>query len=65
MDKGIGFYRNIKLDWLDAAAAYAATAADTTELRARLRPVVADDRVGERAIRKSVDILIAIWYTSR
>lgn len=65
MDKGVGFYRNIKLDWLDAAAAYAPTAAGVRELRAQLWPVVAADRAGERAIRKSLDILVAIWYTSR
>ena len=65
MDKGIGFLRNIKLDWLDAAAAYAATAADAKELRARLEPIVAADRSGPHAVRKSLDVLVAIWYKSR
>lgn len=65
MDKGIGFLRNIKLDWLDAAAAYAATAADARELRARLEPIVAADRSGPHAVRKSLDVLAAIWWKSR
>ena len=65
MDKGIGFLRNIKLDWLDAAAAYAATAADARELRARLEPIVAADRQGAEAARKSIDILVAVWWKSR
>lgn len=65
MDKGVGFIRNIKLDWLDAAAAYAPTADDAKALRLRLEPVVAADRQGTEAIRKSIDILVAIWYKSR
>lgn len=65
MDKGFGFIRNIKLDWLDAAAAYAPAATDAKGLRAQLEPVVAADRQGKEAIRKSIDILIAIWFKSR
>ena len=65
MDKGLGFIRNIKLDWLDAAAAYAPGAADGRELRERLEPIVAADRTGPHAVRKSIDILVAIWYKSR
>jgi hypothetical protein len=65
MDKGLGFIRNIKLDWLDAAAAYAPGAATAKELRARLEPVVAADRTGPDAVRKSLDVLVAIWFKSR
>ena len=65
MDKGVGFIRNIKLDWLDAAAAYAPGVADARELRERLEPVVAADRQGGEAVRKSIDILVAIWFKSR
>jgi len=65
MDKGVGFIRNIKLDWLDAAAAYAPGVADARELRERLEPVVAADRQGREAVRKSLDILVAIWFKSR
>ena len=65
MDKGLGFIRTIKLDWLDAAAAYAATAADARDLRARLEPIVAADHSGPHAVRKTLDVLLAIWYKSR
>lgn len=65
MDKGLGFIRNIKLDWLDAAAAYAATAVEGRDLRAQLEPIVAADRSGPHAVRKSLDVLVAIWYKSR
>lgn len=65
MDKGLGFIRNIKLDWLDAAAAYAPGAATAKELRALLEPVVAADRSGPDAVRKSLDVLTAIWFKSR
>ena len=61
MDKGVGFIRNI---WLDAAAAYAPGVVDAKELRERLEPVGAADRQGKEAIRKSIDILIAIWFKS-
>lgn len=61
----MGFIRNIKLDWLDAAAAYAPGVADARELRERLEPVVAADRQGGEAVRKSIDILVAIWFKSR
>lgn len=65
MDKGIGFNRNIKLDWLDATAAFCTETDDTAEIRARLEPVLAQDRTGKEAIRKSIDILINIWFKSR
>jgi hypothetical protein len=64
MDKGIGFNRNIKLEWLDAVAAFCAETDDPAEIRARLRPVLAQDRTGTDAIRKSIDILINIWLKS-
>jgi len=65
MDKGIGFISKIKLDWLDAAAAHAATAADKKELRSRLLPIVAVNRPRGDAVRKSLDVLVAIWFKSR
>lgn len=64
MDKGIGFNRNIKLEWLDAAAAYAAQSDDLEEIRERVGAVVALDRTGSEATRKSVDILVNIWVKS-
>jgi len=62
MDKDIGFNRNIKLDWLNATASYRAELDDPSEIRKRLEVVLAQDRSGAEAIRKSIDILINIWY---
>jgi hypothetical protein len=62
MDKDIGFNRNVKLDWLDAAASFVAESDDPSEIRERLEEVLAQDRSGVEAIRKSVDILINIWH---
>lgn len=64
MDKGIGFNRNIRLAWLDAAAGFCRQGLDPLEVRARLEPVVAADHTGAEAIRKSIDILINIWHKS-
>jgi hypothetical protein len=63
--KGIGFNRNIKLEWLNATAAFCAEADDPTEIRTRLEPILSQDRTGVEAIRKSIDILINIWLKSR
>ena len=65
IDKGIGFNRNIRLEWLDAVASYAAQSDDLNEIRERTTAVVALDRSGSEATRKSVDILINIWVKSQ
>jgi len=65
MDKDIGFNRNIKLDWLNATASFYAETNDPTEIRERLEGVLAQDRSGVVAIRKSIDILINIWYKNK
>lgn len=65
LDKGVGFNRNIKLEWLDAAAAFSIELDDPKAIRARLEPVLAQDRTGKDAIRKSIDILINIWFKNR
>lgn len=65
MDKGIGFNRNIKLEWLDATAAFCVETADPAAVRQRLQPILAQDRTGKDAIRKSIDILLNIWFKSR
>lgn len=65
LDKGVGFNRNIKLEWLDAAAAFSAELDDSKAMRVRLEPVLAQDRTGKDAIRKSIDILINIWFKNR
>jgi len=65
MDKGIGFNRNIFLPWLDAAAAFCAETTDPVEIRARLESVLCQDMKGVDARRKTIDILINIWFKSR
>ena len=65
MDKGIGFNRNIKLDWLDTTAAFCAETDDPAEIRARLQQILAQDRTGKEAIRKSIDVLLHIWHKSQ
>ena len=62
MDKDIGFNRNIKLDWLNATASFCAETDDPSEIRERLDAVLAQDRSGAEAIRKSIDILVNIWH---
>jgi hypothetical protein len=62
MDKDIGFNRNIKLDWLNATGSFCAELDDPSEIRMRLEVVLAQDRSGAEAIRKSIDILINIWH---
>ena len=62
MDKGIGFNRNIKLEWLDATAAFCAEMDDPAAIRQRLKPILGEDREGSEAIRKSIDILLNIWH---
>jgi len=65
MDKDIGFNRNIKLDWLNATASFCAEINDPAEIRERLEVVLSQDRSGVEAIRKSIDILINIWYKNK
>jgi hypothetical protein len=65
MNKDIGFNRNVKLDWLDAAASFVAESDDPSEIRERLEEVLAQDISGVEAIRKSVDILINIWHKNK
>ena len=61
MDKNIGFNRNIRLAWLDAAAALAAETNDRAEMRARLEPIVEEEIASAVNRRKAIDILINIW----
>jgi hypothetical protein len=64
MDKGIGFRRNIRLHWLDAAAAFAAEGLDRASIRAHLEPVVGQEIASAENRRKAIDILISIWVKS-
>ena len=61
MDKGIGFNRNIRLAWLDAAAAFGAEMDDPAAIRQRLRPIIEQDVKSKTNVRKSIDILLHIW----
>jgi hypothetical protein len=60
-EKNIGFNRNIRLAWLDAAAAFCGETDDSAEIRARLETVVGQDVASEVNRRKAIDILINIW----
>jgi hypothetical protein len=62
MDKGIGFNRNIKLEWLDATAAFCAEMADPLAIRQRLEPILAQEIGSAVNVRKSIDILLNIWF---
>jgi hypothetical protein len=64
MDKGIGFNRNIKLDWLEAAAAFCAETAEPTAVRERLVPIIGQEIKSQTNIRKAIDILLHIWLKS-
>jgi hypothetical protein len=66
MDKNIGFIRKIKLDWLDAVAAYVSNGdEDQHELRTRLDPVLSTDLTGKDSKRKTSDVLITIWLKNK
>jgi hypothetical protein len=64
MPRRVGFNRNLFLDWLDAAAAFAAETDDPRELRRRLEPLVARTIPSAENRRKAIDILINIWLKS-
>ena len=65
MDKGIGFIRTIFLPWLDVAAELRLHTDDPAVFRNDLENIVARDVNGEEARRKSVDVLMGIWWKSR
>jgi hypothetical protein len=65
MDKGIGFNRTIQLNWLDAAAAFCTETPDPVTLRRRLEPIVGEHLTGREARRKTIDVLLNIWFKSR
>lgn len=65
MNKGIGFNRNIKRVWLDAAAAFCIETDDAAAIRARLEPIIALEISSRENIRKTIDILLNIWQKSQ
>ena len=65
MGKGIGFNRNIRMGWLEAAAAYRQQRRDPADMRRLLNAVVAIDIPSAHNRRKAIDILLNIWVHSR
>jgi hypothetical protein len=61
VDKNVGFNRNIRLAWLDAAAAFCTESDDPAEIRARLDSVVGQEIASTENRRKAIDILANIW----
>ena len=64
MDNAIGFRRNIYLDWMEAAAAFAAAGDDAATVRARLDPILAHQVQSEENRRYALTILVNIWVQS-
>lgn len=61
MDKGIGFYRNIYLEWLEATAALCLETDDIAEIRAALDPILAPTVQSGRNRGRTLEILVNIW----
>ena len=59
--KNVGFKRNIRLAWLDAAAEAVIEGNDPAEVRARLDPVVGEEIASSENRRKAIDILVNVW----
>jgi hypothetical protein len=59
--KGIGFNRSIKLDWLNATAAFCAEVDDPAVIRERLTAIIQQDIRSPTNIRKVIAILLHIW----
>lgn len=64
-NKGIGFDRNVRLSWLDAAASICTTTDDPLTKRKQLDLVLSADMGGVDARRKTIDILINVWLKNR
>ena len=61
----IGFNRSLHRSWLDAAATLSAEVENPEALRSRLDPIVAQDLEGVEAQRKTIDLLINIWWRTQ
>lgn len=62
MDKGVGFNRNIKLEWLDATAAFCLEESNEQGVRDRLQSVLAYEINSSTNLRKTIAILVNIWH---
>ncbi len=61
MNKGIGFSRTVKLDWMDVTASLCLQAIDPPQIRQQLDKILSEAVQGEVARRKTLDVLLAIW----
>ena len=61
MDKGIGFSRTIKLDWLDVTASLCVQNIEPLKIRQHLAETISGTVHGIDAQRKTIDVLSAIW----
>lgn len=64
LDKGLGFIRNINLTWLDAAAESRLRNNDLQSMRHDLDEHLGREITGIESRRKTIDVLVAIWYRS-
>lgn len=62
MDKGVGFNRNIKLEWLDATAAFCLEEDDEQKVLDRIQSILALEIKSPTNLRKTIAILLNIWY---
>jgi hypothetical protein len=61
MDKGIGFSRTIKLDWLDVTASLCVQNNEPDDIRRQLTETISGTIQGTESQRKTIDVLSAIW----
>jgi len=64
IDKGLGFIRNLNLSWLDAAALARLRNNDFQSMRQDLDQHLKHEIAGDESRRKTIDVLVAIWYRS-
>jgi hypothetical protein len=58
----IGFDRKIEREWLDALLDRLTAGASADDLRAFLRSLLKVDRFGQTALRKTITVLMRIWF---
>src|SRR5687767_6222502 len=61
-DKGLGFIRNIKASWLDAAAESRLRNTNIQSIREELDVFLKPEIGGLEARRKTIDVLVGIWH---
>ncbi|MEJ5241103.1 MAG: hypothetical protein WHS87_07895 [Anaerolineales bacterium] len=61
-EKGIGFARTVKLDWLDRTATLRLETSDAVALRLALDEYLKPILKGGEFRRKTIDVLLGIWH---